>query len=132
MKASRKYSGLALVCGVLLAGAVFAQNPGITRTIVQRGDVSFPGHEAIIAHVEIAPGASAGRHTHPGEEISYVMDGEGELIIAGQPTRKIKTGDGFIVPAGAIHDAHNTGTQPLKLAAVYYVEKGKPLATPAP
>ncbi len=132
MKASRKYSGLAVVFGVLLASAVFAQNPGIKRTVVQQGDVSFPGHEAIIAHVEIAPGASAGRHTHFGEEISYVMDGEGELIIASQPVRKIKTGDGFIVPAGAIHDAHNTGTKPLVLAAVYYVEKGKPLATPAP
>ncbi|HWE48338.1 MAG TPA: cupin domain-containing protein [Bryobacteraceae bacterium] len=132
MKGIRKYSGLAMVCGVLLAGAVFAQAPGIKRNIVQRGDVSFPGHEAVIASVEIAPGASAGRHTHPGEEISYVMDGEGELMITGQPTRKIKAGDGFIVPANTIHDAHNTGSKPLKLAAVYYVEKGKPMATPAP
>jgi quercetin dioxygenase-like cupin family protein len=131
MNVSRKYSGLAMVCGLLLAGAVFAQAPGIRRTVVQQGDVSFPGHEAIIAHVEIAPGASAGRHTHFGEEISYVMDGEGELMIDGQPVRKLKTGDGFIVPAGAIHDAHNTGAKPLVLAAVYYVEKGKPLATPA-
>jgi quercetin dioxygenase-like cupin family protein len=131
MKVSRKYSGLAMVCGLLLAGAMFAQAPGIKRTIVQQGDVSFPGHEAIIAHVEIAPGASAGRHTHFGEEISYVIDGEGELLVDGQPARKLKTGDGFIVPAGAIHDAHNTGTKPLVLAAVYYVEKGKPLATPA-
>src|SRR5580704_3225877 len=126
MRAGRKYSDPVIICGVLLAGAVFGQNAGIQRTIVQRGDVSFPGHEAVIAHVEIAPGASAGRHSHPGEEISYVMDGEGELLIAGQPARKIKAGDGFIVPAGAIHDAHNTGTQPLKMAAVYYVEKGKP------
>ena len=132
MQARRKFSGLAMVCGLLLASAAFAQNPGIKRTVVQQGDVSFPGHEAIIAHVEIAPGASAGRHTHFGEEISYVMDGEGELLIDGKPARKIKTGDGFIVPAGAIHDAHNTGSKPLVLAAVYYVEKGKPLATPAP
>ena len=132
MKAIRNYPALAVVCGLLLAGAVFAQNPGIKRTVVQQGDVSFPGHEAIIAHVEIAPGASAGRHTHFGEEISYVIDGEGEVLISGQPPRKIKAGDGFIIPAGAIHDAHNTGSKPLVLAAVYYVEKGKPLATPAP
>jgi quercetin dioxygenase-like cupin family protein len=131
MKASRKFSGLVVVGGLLLAGAVFAQAPGIKRTVVQQGDVSFPGHEAIIAHVEIAPGASAGRHTHFGEEISYVIDGEGELMIEGKPTRKLKAGDGFIVPAGAIHDAHNNGSKPLVLAAVYYVEKGKPLATPA-
>ncbi len=132
MKASRKYSVLPIVCGVLLAAAAFAQNPGITRTVVQRGDVSMPGHEAVIANVEIAPGASAGRHTHPGEEIGNVLSGEGDLTIAGQPMRHVKAGDGFIVPVGAIHDMHNTGSQPLKLAAVYVVEKGKPLATAAP
>jgi len=119
---------LMVAAGVLL----LAQNPGVQRTVVQRKDISVPGREAVIAHVEIAPGASAGRHTHPGEEISYVMEGEGEVLIQGQPALKIKAGDGFVVPNGAIHDAHNTGTQPLKLAAVYVVEKGKPLATPVP
>jgi quercetin dioxygenase-like cupin family protein len=119
---------LMVAAGVLL----LAQNPGVQRTVVQRKDISVPGREAVIAHVEIAPGASAGRHTHPGEEISYVMEGEGEVLIQGQPALKIKAGDGFVVPNGAVHDAHNTGNQPLKLAAVYVVEKGKPLATPVP
>ena len=116
----------------LAAVALLAQNPGLKRTIVHTADVSVPGREAVIAHVEIAPGAAAGRHTHPGEEISYIMEGEGELLIEGQPARKVKTGDGFVVPAGMKHDARNTGTQTLKLVAVYLVEKGKPLATPAP
>jgi quercetin dioxygenase-like cupin family protein len=130
MKATMKAIKLVLMvaAGVLL----LAQNPGVQRTVVQRKDISVPGREAVIAHVEIAPGASAGRHTHPGEEISYVMEGEGEVLIQGQPALKVKAGDGFVVPNGAIHDAHNTGTQPLKLAAVYVVEKGKPLATPVP
>jgi quercetin dioxygenase-like cupin family protein len=109
---------------------LFAQNPGIKRTIVKTQDVSG-GPQAIIASVTIAPGASAGRHTHPGEEISYVIEGEGEVLIDGQPPLQIKAGDGFVVPAGAIHDAHNTGAVPIKMAAVYYIEKGKPLATPA-
>lgn len=116
---------------LLLAGFLLAQNPGVQRTIVQRRDVSG-GKEAIIARVEFAPGASVGRHTHFGEEISYVIEGEGDLMIQGEPTRHIKAGDGFVVPAGAIHDAHNTGTRPMKLSVVYYVEKDKPLATPAP
>jgi quercetin dioxygenase-like cupin family protein len=112
--------------GLLLLG----QNPGIQRTVVQRKDISVPGREAVIAHVTIAPGASVGRHTHPGEEISYIIEGEGELLIDGQPALKVKAGDGFVVPNGAIHDARNTGSQPLTLAAIYVVEKGKPLATP--
>jgi quercetin dioxygenase-like cupin family protein len=121
-----------LAVAAMLAAALFGQNPGFKRTVVERADVSVPGREAVITHVEINPGVSVGRHTHPGEEISYVMEGEGELLIEGQPARKLKAGDGFIVPAGAKHDARNTGTTELKLAAIYLVEKGKPIATPAP
>lgn len=124
-----------LTCAAALtavAAALFAQNPGVQRKIVERADVSVPGREAVIAHVEIAPGASVGRHTHPGEEISYVEEGEGELLVEGQAPRKLKAGDGLIVPAGRKHDARNTGAVPMKIVAVYLVEKGKPLATPAP
>ena len=119
-----------LAVAAMLAAALFGQNPGFKRTVVERADVSVPGREAVITHVEVNPGVSVGRHTHPGEEISYVIEGEGEVLIDGQPPLPIKAGDGFVVPAGAIHDAHNTGTVPIKLAAVYYIEKGKPLATP--
>lgn len=115
-----------------LAAALFAQNPGIKRTVVQRQDVSFPGHEAVIANVELAVGSQAGRHTHAGEEISYVMEGELEVTVEGQPAHVYKAGEGFIIPSGAKHNAVNVGKTPVHLAAVYYVEKGKPLATPAP
>jgi quercetin dioxygenase-like cupin family protein len=122
--------------GPLIAGIAItilsAQPAGIRRTIVQRADVSIPGREAVIARAELAPGVSAGRHTHPGDEISYVIEGEGEILIEGQPPRKIVSGDGFVVPAGTRHDARNTGARPLTIAGVYVVEKGKPLATPAP
>jgi quercetin dioxygenase-like cupin family protein len=122
-----------IIGGLAIAvGALLAQNPPFQRTIVKRADVSVPGREAVIAHVEISPQAFVGRHTHPGEEISYIEEGEGEILIEGQPPLKVKAGDGLVVPAGAKHDAHNTGSKPLKLTAVYLVEKGKPIATPAP
>jgi quercetin dioxygenase-like cupin family protein len=111
--------------------ALYSQNSGIHRTLVTRADLSLPGREAVVARVEIAPGASAGRHTHPGEEISYVLEGEIEILVEDHPARTVKAGDGFVIPAGARHDARNTGTVPVKLAGVYVVEKGKPLATPA-
>lgn len=116
----------------LIAGALFAQNPAIQRTILQRKDISRPGHEAVVARVEIAPNAFAGRHTHPGEEISYILEGEGEILIEGQPAQKVKAGDSFIIPAGAKHDAHNTTDKPLRLVGVYVVDKSQPMATPAP
>ena len=125
-------AGLVIVGFVAAAGGLWAQNPGIKRTVVYTGDVSVPGREARIASVEIAPGANAGHHTHPGDEITYVMEGQGELLIDGEPVLKFKAGDGFVVKSGLKHDARNTGTQPLKLAAIYVVEKGKPTATPVP
>ena len=114
------------------AGTLLAQASGLTRTLVGRGDVSVPGREAVVARVEVAPGARAGRHTHPGDEISYVIEGEATLLVDGQPPRVVKAGESFIVPAGTVHDAHNAGSTPIKLVGVYVVEKGKPLATPAP
>jgi quercetin dioxygenase-like cupin family protein len=60
------------------------------------------------------------------------MEGQGELLIDGQPPRAIKAGESFIIPAGVVHDAHNSSDAPIKLVGVYVVEKGKPLATPAP
>ncbi|HTM12053.1 MAG TPA: cupin domain-containing protein [Bryobacteraceae bacterium] len=139
MKSIQKWSvgglltaGLVMVGFVAAAGGLRAQNPGIKRTVVYTGDVSVPGREARIASVDIAPGANAGRHTHPGDEITYVIEGEGELLIDGQPPLKFKAGDGFVVKAGMKHDARNTGTRPVKLAAIYVVDKGKPIATPVP
>jgi quercetin dioxygenase-like cupin family protein len=121
------------ILGLMLAtAAIQGQTSGLQRTIVQRADVSVPGREAVIVRVELAPGARAGFHTHPGEEIAYVIEGEAELLIEGQPARIVKAGDGFVIPPGVKHDAHNTGTQTFKVVAVYLVEKGKPLATPAP
>src|SRR2546426_7598656 len=114
MKYIRRPLRLHLLAAGLLTCTVFPQNPGLQRTIVHKADVSVPGREAVITRVEIAPNGRAGRHTHPGDEITYVLEGEGEILIEGQPALKIKAGDGFVVPGGAKHDAHNTGTGTLK------------------
>lgn len=117
---------------VVVAGAVGAQVSGLTRTLVGKADVSVPGREAVVARVDVAAGARAGRHTHPGDEISYVMEGEVQLLVDGQDARTVRAGESFVVPAGVVHDAHNTTPATVKLVGVYVVEKGKPLASPAP
>ena len=129
MKPSRKLAAFALL---LAAGPLLAQSPGVQRTLVGRADVTAPGYEAVVARVEVAPGAKAGRHTHPGDEISYVLEGEATLLVDGQPPRIVKAGESCVVPAGVVHDAHNDGAVPARLVGVYVLEKGKPLASPAP
>ena len=117
---------------LVAAGTVFAQASGLTRTMVGKADVSVPGHEAVVARVDVAAGGRSGRHTHPGDEISYVLDGTLELLVDGAPPRVLKAGESFVVPAGVVHDAHNSGAEAVHLVGVYVVEKGKPLATAAP
>jgi quercetin dioxygenase-like cupin family protein len=125
-------AAIAVGAGLSLgAGALVAQAPALQRTIVQKADVSVPGREAVVARVEVAPGGVAGWHTHPGDEISYVMEGEAELMVGGQPTRVVKAGEAFVIPAGTVHNARNSSKSPVKLVGVYVVEKGKPLASPA-
>ena len=114
------------------AAGLMAQSGSLTRTLVGKADVSMPGREAVVARVEIAGGGRAGRHTHPGDEITYVLEGEATLVIDGDRPKVVKAGESFVVPAGLVHDAHNMTGAPLKVVAVYVVEKGKPLSSPAP
>lgn len=116
---------------MFIAGTALAQTGTIRRTVLQKTDVSVPGREAVVARVELDAGVAAGRHSHPGDEISYVLEGEGELLIDGEDPRRVKAGESFVIPAGTIHDAVNTGKSTMKLVGVYVVEKGKPLASAA-
>ncbi len=105
------------------------QQPGSKRTPLQRHDLSAPGREVIQVRVEFDPGYVAPRHTHPGEEIIYVLEGTLEYRIEGQPTATVKPGDVLFVPAGTVHSVKNVGSGTGAELATYVVEKGKPLIT---
>lgn len=112
------------------AGIGAASAQGIKRTPLQ--DIKYPaGHHIVTVIAEIGPNVLAGRHTHPGVDTGYVLDGDATLIVEGQPDKQLKTGDSYAVPAGVPHDV-KSGDKGLKLMAVYVVEDGKPVATPAP
>lgn len=104
---------------------------GVQRTLITKADVSIPGREADAMRAEIQPGAETGRHTHPGDEIDYVIQGQIEITFDGQPPHRLKAGDALVIPMGTIHNARNTGSAPAIISAVFVIEKGKPLATPA-
>lgn len=119
----------AFALAMLAAAGASAQ---VKRTPVLTADIATPGREAVVVRGEIAPGASAPRHTHAGDEISYVLEGEVELLVDGEPPRTVKAGEAFVVPAGKVHGARNGGRALLRFVGVYVVDKGKPLATPVP
>ena len=109
--------------------ATQAQLAGTRRIDLQRHDLSAPGREVVQARVEIDPGATSSRHSHPGEEIIYVLEGVLEYQLDGKPPVTLKAGDVLFIPAGTIHAAKNVGSGPGAELATYVVEKGKPLVT---
>ena len=118
---------------LLIAGVAIAQAPAIKRTLLQRGDVPAEGtREVVLALAEIAAGGSTGRHFHNGPESGYVLEGATLLEIDGEAPKALKAGDSYFIPAGKIHDAKVHGNAAAKVLAAYVVEKGKPLAMPAP
>jgi len=105
---------------------------GVTRTDLERHDLSAAGREVVQARIDIAPGATAPWHRHPGEELIYIIEGTLEYQLEGQAPVRVKAGDVLFVPAGVAHKAHNPGTVNGAELATYVVEKGKPLLVPAP
>ena len=106
-----------------------AQQPEIKRTDLQRHDLSAPGREVVQVRVDFDPGYVSPRHTHPGEEIIYVLEGTLEYQIEGQPPKTFNAGDALTVPAGVVHAVRNVGSGNAAELATYVVEKGKPLLT---
>ena len=108
-----------------------AATPGVNRKVLSQTDGPAPGYVTMLVEIELEPGVTVGRHTHPGLESAYVLEGGLELPIEGQPTRMVKPGDGFIVPAMTPHAGGKNGDKKTKIISTYIVEKGKPLASPA-
>ena len=123
--------GFAVICATTIGvRARQAQQPSFNRTMLQDHPLSIKDRHAVMSRSEFQPGAVSGRHTHPGEELGYVVEGTLELLIDGKPPVTLKAGQPLFVPAGVIHDAKNVGTGPLRIVSTYVLEVGKPLATP--
>jgi len=122
-----------IAAAILIAAASFAsyvalaQQATTKRIDLQRHDLSVSGHETIQAIVEIAPGKVSPRHTHPGEEVIYVLEGVLQYEVEGKAPVTLTAGEVLFIPAGTIHAARNLGTGRGAELATYIVEKGKPL-----
>jgi quercetin dioxygenase-like cupin family protein len=142
MLTRRGFAGLAAcaICGIteLFAedasadGApAVATTPGITRKILSAMDGPAPGYVTLLVEATIEAGSVVARHTHPGIETSYVLEGGLDLPIEGQPIRPIKAGDFFQVPAGTPHAGGKGPDVRTRILSTYVVEKAKPFASPA-
>jgi len=120
---------LGLVASLAVGAAVSRAQDGVKRTDIQTHDLSIAGREVVQQMVELQPGVVVAKHTHPGEEISVVLEGELVFQMAGKPDVTVKAGQPFFVPSGVVHGVKAASAT--KLLATYVVEKGKPLRTAA-
>jgi quercetin dioxygenase-like cupin family protein len=121
----------------LVATEVAAQNAplattsGVTRKVLSEMDGPAQGYQTIIVEATIEPGVQVARHTHPGIESGYVIEGDLQLPIQGQPIRALKVGDAFQVPPETPHAGGAPSDVRVRVISTYVVQKGKPLASPA-
>jgi quercetin dioxygenase-like cupin family protein len=125
-----RFLAVASACGLTIP-ALQAQTPDITRTHLQRHELSAPGREAVQVLVGFAPGAVAASHHHPGEEIVYVTEGLLEYRLEGRSAVTLAAGDVLFIPYGVDHEVRNVGNSKAAELATYIVEQGKPLVVPA-
>ncbi len=116
-----------IVGGGSASNVAHAQQPGVTRTDLLREDLSVAGREVIQVRVDFAPGVAFPPHSHPGEEMAYVIEGLLEYQFEGKPPVTLKAGEALFIPAGMIHSAKNVGSGNAAELATYLVENGKPL-----
>ena len=101
----------------------------LKRTELQHRPSSIPGREIVQVLTEIPVGVESGWHTHPGEEVGYIIAGIVEMAIQGRSTLTLQAGDGFLVPPRTPHNARDIGPGTGHMLSTYIVEAGQPLAS---
>jgi quercetin dioxygenase-like cupin family protein len=101
----------------------------LTRREVQRSPISIPGREVVQVETLIPAGVGSGWHTHPGEEVGYIIAGQVEMKVRGRANVLLHAGDGFLIPPRTPHNARDLGPEIGRMLSTYIVETGQPLST---
>jgi quercetin dioxygenase-like cupin family protein len=129
-------SRLAAACLVALSTALpapaFAQAAEPHRVVLKTADLTDTDKEIIIAVLEVPPGAAIARHTHPGEEAVYVLEGAKLQMPDGKEIDR-PAGQAGVNVRDVPHAGYKVvGDKALKILTVHIVDKGKPMTVPAP
>lgn len=131
MKTNKKLSlytiAILSFTALFISNNVSAQKSGITRIDLQKHDISVAGHETVQSRIDFEPHTAFGKHSHPGEEVIYVLEGSLEYQIEDETPKTLKAGEVLFIPAGQIHSAKNNTNKKASELATYIVEKGKPI-----
>ncbi len=120
---------VAVVFGVSIISAAFAEEP--KRTVLKRADLTGTNMEIVISALEVPPGVSIAKHSHPGEEAVYVLEGATLQFPDGREVSR-PAGEAGVNVRDVPHAGYKVvGDKPLRLLTVHIVDKGKPMTVPA-
>ena len=117
--------------GASMTGLVSAMQHARVTELYKADLITSEGKEASMFLAELAPGASMGKHYHPGDAFAYILEGTMLLEIAGKESVTLKAGQSGSLPPRTVHDDKNASqTAPLKFLVFHVAKKGDPLAVP--
>jgi quercetin dioxygenase-like cupin family protein len=120
-------AALTAFAGLAQAQETKGWQAGLHRTDLLKRDLDVAGREVIQVRVDFEPGVASPKHSHPGVEVAFVIEGTFEYQLDGQPPVMLKAGDSLYIPAGTAHIAKNIGTGNGAELATYIVKKDTPL-----
>jgi quercetin dioxygenase-like cupin family protein len=123
---------LASLAVLALASAASAQPNAVHKTTLQDTPFPPPGYHTATVRTVVDPGGEVAPHTHPGIEMGYVLQGQATLNVRGRTARSLAAGESFSIPPRTVHSVRNAGRGALTMLSTYVVEKGQPIASPAP
>lgn len=120
-----------LICGALtLTGLTTVQPVPPRWTELQRRALADIGREGVEMLIEIPPGASTARHSHPGDDFGYVLAGIIVLRVDGSPPLTVQAGETFFTARGHVHNAQNIGSTTARVVDTYIIDTGRPVVIP--
>jgi quercetin dioxygenase-like cupin family protein len=102
---------------------------GVVRVQLQRLASPNPGWDIVQTRFEIPVGKESGRHTHPGPEVGYIIQGDVIIEFDDRPTITLHSGSPFLIPTGVVHNARNIGQVQTMMLSTYVIDASKPLVT---
>ncbi len=94
----------------------------------------FPGdptREIVLLRATFSPGDSTPPHQHPGFLVGYVLTGELEFQLEGQPLQRLTAGDRFYEPPQSAHVvSRNPGESTTQVLAFIVHDKGARVMIP--
>lgn len=137
MLSNRAWFAAGILVGLAGMAVAHRHDDGEAVKVISAQNIQekLDGKEAKVTFVEVTlePGKSGAPHRHPGPGFVYVLEGEYELGVGDQPTKKFKAGESFYEPTGALHRVSknpSSKTRTRLIAVVLHPRDAKEIAIP--